>query len=700
MVKCVILLCLLGFLILLSPDLYAGAIYAKSAYELWNDPKETYDKVDGFAVFNLHKNINSLTQSGYSLAEYYNNLNSLWKQFDAMISLPACTCEVAEHYEKHNQLIKLMQFLMGLDDNYLAIRSNILTREPLPLVKAAFAIVSDICDRCFEIIGYPAGYVKKNFIPNSRPVTSNNTTVDPQSNNVNSNATSKSPVSLSNEQLTRLMNLLNENGVFSTNANMSGANQHMTVSAKILINVVDISNLGLIVGHLSGTRALITKIRDLKLNNKITLYNVLVVPEYTVSLLSVHKLSRDNKLFVGFNENNCYIQDLKANKTLGIGRQFNGLYLFDVDNACKVVSNCSISTCFVSRTLWHERLGHPADPVLDVLKSSLNLDSETISEHLCDTCNKDKQTREPFPLSDHKSSKIGELVHLDVWGPYKVTSIDGFSYFFTIVDDFTSAVWIYMLKGKDDVYDSILSFAQMINNQFETNVKTFRSDNGSEFVNNKLQRFFNEKDPKRPNDGGRVSFNDDGSELSPDNNNQGNDDSDATSMEETNNTHLEGNSQNEIDFINEFDDSKINSDIEEFPVNNLRRVVNYANIKPDSFYFVTALNKSIEPSCYEEVVLDSNWIDAMNSEIEALNDNQTWVITDLPPGIKAIGNKWIHKIKYKSSGDIDRYKARLVVKGCSKKEGVDFDETFSPVVKMSTVRCLIALSVTNNWPLF
>nr|GEX17343.1 hypothetical protein [Tanacetum cinerariifolium] len=61
----------------LSPDLYAGVIYAKSAYELWNDLKETYAKVDGFAVFNLHKNINSLTQSGSSLAEYYNNLNSL-----------------------------------------------------------------------------------------------------------------------------------------------------------------------------------------------------------------------------------------------------------------------------------------------------------------------------------------------------------------------------------------------------------------------------------------------------------------------------------------------------------------------------------------------------------------------------------------------------------------------------------------------
>ncbi|GJV55231.1 hypothetical protein Tco_1456236 [Tanacetum coccineum] len=108
-----------------------------------NDLRDTYDKVDGSTVFNLHKSINSLSQNGASLFYYYNNLNSLWKQFDDMVSLPACTCEATEHFEKHNQLIKLMQFLMGLDDNYLAIRSNILTREPLLLVKAAFAIVSD-----------------------------------------------------------------------------------------------------------------------------------------------------------------------------------------------------------------------------------------------------------------------------------------------------------------------------------------------------------------------------------------------------------------------------------------------------------------------------------------------------------------------------------------------------------------------------
>ncbi|GJU77809.1 ribonuclease H-like domain-containing protein [Tanacetum coccineum] len=452
----------------LSPDLYVGAIYAKSAYELWNDLKETYDKVDGSAVFNLHKNINSLTQSGSSLAEYYNNLNSLWNQFDAMISLPACTCDAAKHFDKHNQLIKLMQFLMVVknligttsstkptatafvaktfdkkrfnnDNNNKGSSSNFNNRGPNPNLKCTNCnTIGHTVDKCFEIVGYPAGYVKRNFNSNSRPVTSNNSTVDPNSNNVSSSSTSNSPVSLSSEQLTRLMNLVNDNGVSSANDNMSGknslnikgtffnvsvkfnlnvkryfngntdfvvgnislgwivdsgANQYMSVFAKFLVNVVDISNLGLTVGHPNGTQALITKIGDLKSNNNITLYDVLVVPEYTVNLLSVHKLSRDNKLFVDFDESNCNIHDLKVNKIMGNGRQFNGLYLFDVDKACKIVSNNCISFCYVSKSLWHQRLGHPSNQVLDVLKTSLNLDSQTASDHLCDICNKAKQTR-------------------------------------------------------------------------------------------------------------------------------------------------------------------------------------------------------------------------------------------------------------------------------------------------------------------
>nr|GFB48602.1 ribonuclease H-like domain-containing protein [Tanacetum cinerariifolium] len=129
----------------------------------------------------------------------------------------------------------------------------------------------------------------------------------------------------------------------------------------------------------------------------------------------------------------------------------------------------------------------------------------------------------------------------------------------------------------------------------------------------------------------------------------------------------------------------------------VEKVVNYANLDHDSFCFEYSLNRSVEPSCYEHVILDNNWIDAMNSEIEALNKNHTWIITDLPPNRKPIKCKWIYKIKYKSSRDIKRYKARLVAKGFSQREGIDFDETFSPVVKMTTARCVIALSAPRKW---
>ncbi|GJV18406.1 hypothetical protein Tco_1367426 [Tanacetum coccineum] len=311
--------------------------------------------------------------------------------------------------------------MLCLDESYLAIRSNILTREPLPLVKVAFAVVSGeeshrnaisiratkptatafvakifdnkrrfnnnnnrgsgsntnynnnrglnpnlkctncnkighTIDRYFKLVGYLASYVKKSFNANTRPVSSNNASADVHSNNVSSNndTTSNSHVSLSNEQLARIMSLLNDNRVLTTNANMA-------VSAKFLINVVDISNLSLTVGHPNGTQALITKIGDLKINNDITLYDVLVVPEYTVSLLYVYKLARDSKLFVGFDESNCYIQDLRANRTMRIGNHCNELYLFDVDNASNIVSNNCIASCFVSKTLWHLRLGYPAD---------------------------------------------------------------------------------------------------------------------------------------------------------------------------------------------------------------------------------------------------------------------------------------------------------------------------------------------------
>ncbi|KAJ0838020.1 putative RNA-directed DNA polymerase [Helianthus annuus] len=116
--------------------------------------------------------------------------------------------------------------------------------------------------------------------------------------------------------------------------------------------------------------------------------------------------------------------------------------------------------------------------------------------------------------------------------------------------------------------------------------------------------------------------------------------------------------------------------------------------------FTAFLNKTIEPSTYEEAVGDPRWVEAMNKEMDALFRNNTWILTDLPQGRKAIGCKWVYRVKYKSNGEVERFKARLVAKGFNQREGLDFGETFSPVVKMVTVRIVITLAVFYGWSLY
>lgn len=125
-----------------SEDLFVSQVFSKIASDVWQELKETYDKIDGSMTFNLHQKINSLCQNGTPVSDYYHKLNALWKQFDALVKLPSCTCNATHEFSKHNQLLKLMQFLMGLDDVYFQIRSNILTTDPLPTVKIAFSLVS------------------------------------------------------------------------------------------------------------------------------------------------------------------------------------------------------------------------------------------------------------------------------------------------------------------------------------------------------------------------------------------------------------------------------------------------------------------------------------------------------------------------------------------------------------------------------
>jgi Reverse transcriptase (RNA-dependent DNA polymerase) len=98
-----------------------------------------------------------------------------------------------------------------------------------------------------------------------------------------------------------------------------------------------------------------------------------------------------------------------------------------------------------------------------------------------------------------------------------------------------------------------------------------------------------------------------------------------------------------------------------------------------------SINELKEPTTFLDAKDDAKWCKTMNEELEALKRNKTWTLTSLPKGTKLVGCKWIYKIKYNSDGFIERYKARLVVKDFIQTYGIDYQKTFTSVVKMNTV---------------
>ncbi|GJV42668.1 zinc finger, CCHC-type containing protein [Tanacetum coccineum] len=90
------------------------------------------------------------------------------------------------------------------------------------------------------------------------------------------------------------------------------------------------------------------------------------------------------------------------------------------------------------------------------------------------------------------------------------------------------------------------------------------------------------------------------------------------------------------------------------------------------------------------------WKEAIQSEIDSIMHNNTWELTDLPSGCKALGCKWILKRKMKVDGSIDKYKARLVIQGFRQKEGIDFFDTYAPIARISTIRLLLALTAIHD----
>ncbi|XP_070034395.1 uncharacterized mitochondrial protein AtMg00820-like [Nicotiana tomentosiformis] len=106
-----------------------------------------------------------------------------------------------------------------------------------------------------------------------------------------------------------------------------------------------------------------------------------------------------------------------------------------------------------------------------------------------------------------------------------------------------------------------------------------------------------------------------------------------------------------------------------------------------------------EPKHIKKALSQPYWRRAMEEEMEALSHDRTWQLVPRDSYMNVVGSKWVFKTKLKADGTIDKFKARLVAKGYNQIEGLDFEDTFNPVVKSTTIRIVLTLATVQKWPL-
>nr|GEW03324.1 ribonuclease H-like domain-containing protein [Tanacetum cinerariifolium] len=355
-----------------------------------------------------------------------------------------------------------------------------------------------------------------------------------------------------------------------------------------MTNVIDISELNITVSHPNGTTVEIRKVRNLKLTNNIVLFDVLVIPEYCVSLLSINKLVRDSKLHVGFDEYDYIIQDLKKENILGTGSEAGGLYVFNIK---------------------FEK--HFDDFQTDSQALSPNDDEgEPSGRNIGLKSNSDDTAREQSSDNDQESMYVGE-------------------------EDFSEGNNFEILS--QHMYAPLQSYMDL-------SLRVLR------YLKGTLGLGINFEKSKH------MSLK-------------------ATLFK----------SSAEAKYR-----SMAAATCKLMWIVNILKDLKVTNLLPVKLFCDNSA--SIE--------IAANHVQSMNEEMHALYENNTWDLVELPRNKRAIRSKWVYKTKPKSTGEIDIYKARLVAKGFNQKEGIDYEETFSTVVKMGTIRCLISLAVQNGWCLF
>jgi hypothetical protein len=278
----------------------------------------------------------------------------------------------------------------------------------------------------------------------------------------------------------------------------SGASKHMTGQRDILCYILEIffsQKVTLGDDYQYPIKGVGESNYKLNSGNSMKMKDVLYVPGLRKNLLSISALEKKGFRIVFIDgEVLMWAKGETLNEAIIIGSEENGLYklkghseaamTYAIENSCE---------------LWHRRLAHINYKALPYICKAVTCLPELKVDHegVCNGCAQGKNIKNPFSKRDNKAEGVLELIHSDASGPMPSSSMSGYVYYVSFIDDYSRKTWLYFLKSKDEVFNKFKEFKALIENLSERKIKILRSYNGGEYTSKEFVSFCKDVGMKR-----------------------------------------------------------------------------------------------------------------------------------------------------------------------------------------------------------